>query len=133
MPKVSGIVAGFKTYGAKLANQNWAVSSLADGAVVMSLWKHKFEPGPGMVYRDNLSRWSGAGNNLFRAHLKRAFDEKMPVHLVMAVSSDPAAIDRGEDGSKVPKRFFVRPELAGSVETLVGDDFTIRFIEKPKT
>ena len=133
MAKVSGIVAAFRAYKAKLANQNWAVSSVIDGAVVMSLWKHRFQ-GPGLLYVDRLSRWKGPGNNLFRQHLTLALQERLPVLLVMSTSSDPAAVDRGEDASKLHNTFSVRPDLVGTVEFISGDDFAIRFVEAtPKT
>ena len=125
MPKIAGIDNAFKSYGATLVNRQWAVSAVIDGAVVMSLWQHKFKQG--RLYKDELSRWSGHGNNLFRQHLQQAWDEKLPVRLVVAVSSDPAAIDRGEDASDIPKHFSIQPDWIGEIETFTGDEFTIRF------
>ena len=125
MAKVSGITKGFAFYGAKLVNRNWAVSALTDDAVVLSLWAHKFRAG--MVYKDNLSRWSGLGNTLFRKHLQHAIDTKLPIRLVIATSPNPAAVDRGEDASGFRNTFAVRPELTGQLEYFDGDEFHIRF------
>lgn len=127
MAKVSGIVKGFDSYGASLTNRMWAVSSMIEGAAVMSLWAHKFKKG--MVYEDKLSRWSGAGNNLFRKHLQLVVDEKLPVKLVIATSPNPAAVDRGEDASDFDNKFTVRPELIGEVVFFDGDEFHIAFKE----
>lgn len=125
MTKMSGIEKAFASYGAKLKNRMWAVSAPIEGAMVMSLWAHKFKRG--MVYEDRLSRWPGAGNNLFRQHLAQVVAEGLPVHMVIATSSDPAAVDRGEDASKLNNTFAVRPELVGEVEHYDGDEFRIRF------
>ena len=127
MAKVSGIVKGFDSYGATLTNKMWAVSSLIEGAAVMSLWAHKFKKG--MVYEDKLSRWSGAGNNLFRKHLQLVVDEKLPVKLVIATCPDPGAVDRGEDALDFDNKFAVRPELIGQVVFFDGDEFHIAFKE----
>lgn len=124
MAKVSGIEKGFASYGAKLVNRNWAVSSLIDGAVVMSLWAHRLKGG---LYKDRLSRWSGLGNALFRRHLDAAIAEKLPVRLVIATSPNPEAVERGEDMSKYRNTFAVRPEMIGLVEHFDGDEFHIRF------
>lgn len=129
MAKVSGIEKAFASYGADLVNRNWAVSSIIDGAAVMSLWAHKFEKG--MVYKDQLSRWPGLGNNLFRKHLQQVVDEKLPIRLVIATSSNPDAVDRGEDASKFKNTFAVRPELVGQLEHFDGDKFQIRFSKAP--
>lgn len=125
MPKIDGIDKAFKSYGATLVNRPWAVSAVIDGAVVMSLWQHKFKRGS--LYEDKLSRWSGNGNSQFRKDLQQAWDEKLPVHLVVAVSGDPAAVDRGEDASDIPKHYSIQPYWVGEIETFTGDEFTIRF------
>lgn len=120
-----GIVAAFARYKATLTNPQWAVSAEVPGAVVMSLWAHLFKRG--MVYEDRLSRWSGNGNALFRKHLELVEREGLPVYLVIATSSDPAAVDRGDDASKIPKTFAVRPELVGKLVRFDGDAFVIEF------
>ena len=124
MAKVGGIEKGFASYGAKLVNRNWAVSSLIDGAVVMSLWAHRFKGG---VYSDRLSRWSGLGNALFRKHLEQAVADDLPVRVVIATSQNPEAAERGEDMSKYKNTFAIRPEWIAQIEHFDGDEFSIRF------
>ncbi|MGV8941503.1 MAG: hypothetical protein ACOH1P_08190 [Lysobacter sp.] len=125
MAKISGIGKAFASYGAKLANRMWAVSAPIEGAMVLSLWAHKFKRG--MVYEDRLSRWSGAGNTLFRQHLAQAVADELPIRLVIATCSDPESVDRGEDASKFKNTFAVRSELIGEVEHFDGDEFRIKF------
>ena len=45
MAKVGGIEAAFAKYGAKLVNRAWAVPAPVDGAMVLSLWAHRFKRG----------------------------------------------------------------------------------------
>ncbi|WP_156969009.1 hypothetical protein [Arenimonas metalli] len=125
MAKV-GIVEAFRTYGAKLANAQWAVSAEIPGGIVMSLWESEFRKRE-MRYVDRLSRWRGPGNNLFRKHLQLAYENKLPISLVIAKASDPDAVRRGEDASKIPKTFAVRKDLVGSVEKFADDEFEIQF------
>ena len=124
-----GLVEAFRVYGATLVNHQYAVSAELSGAIVMSLWKHKFHK-PGMLYVDRLSRWEGNGNKLFRVHLQRAASEKLPIYLIVSDSADPAAIDRGDDASGTPKTVTVRPDLVGHVEKFTGDEFQIRFVKR---
>jgi hypothetical protein len=124
-----GIVEAFRAYGATLANPQWAVSAEIPDGIVMSLWESEFDKKT-MRYIDKLSRWKGAGNNLFRKHLQLAFDNDLPISLVIAKASDPEAVRRGEDASKIPKTFSVRKDLVGKVEKLVGEDFEIRFVKR---
>lgn len=125
MPFMSGIVKAFAHYGAVQRNSQWAVSAPIEGAIVMSLWEKKFKKG--MRYEDHLSRWSGPGNSLFREHLQQAIDEDLPIRLVMAYSSNPEGVDRGENASQFKNRFAVRPELVGKVVHFDGDEFHIQF------
>lgn len=124
-----GIVEAFRRYGAVLANPNWAVSAEIPGGIVMSLWESEFRK-PGMLYVDNLDRWRGPGNTLFRRHLQLAWDQQLPISLVIAKASDPEAVRRGEDASKIPKTFTSRPDLVGKVESLDAPHFSIRFVSR---
>lgn len=128
MPKVSGIEKGFQSYGAKLVNRMYAVSSLVDGAVVFSLWAHRMKRGG--VYIDRLSRWSGPGNTLFRKHLEEAVASKLPVLLVVATTDSPEAVERGEDMSQYNNSFHTRPDLIGTIEHFDGDEFRIQFRQR---
>jgi hypothetical protein len=121
-----GIVEAFRAYGAKLVNPQWAVSAEIPGGIVMSLWESEFRKKE-MRYVDKLSRWKGPGNNLFRKHLQLAYDNKLPVSLVIARASDPEAVRRGEDASRILKTFAIRKDLVGSVERLAGEEFEIQF------
>ena len=123
------LTEAFAQYGATLRNVQWAVSDIADGRLVVSLWAHKFRKAVGgvMPYEDQLSRWSGAGNNLFREHLEQAIRDQLPVRVVIVRAEDPEAVDRGVDASTVKKSFSVRPGLIGKVTIYDGDQFVIEF------
>lgn len=121
----------FAEYGAKLINPQWAVSAIAeDGALVMSCWAHYFKRGDGgLRYEDILSRWSGntAGNKLCKQHLEDAFNNKLPVRLVIATAEDIELVDSGKDASKLKKTFHARPDMIGRVTHFDGDKFIIDF------
>lgn len=123
-----GIVAEFARYKATLVNQNYAVSAVQDGQLIVSLWQHriKIEDG-GWVYRDFVGRWSGHGNTLFRKHLEQAIAEKLPVRVVVARTDNIALIESGCDGSKAKNVFKARPEWVGRATDFDGDNFEIRF------
>ena len=123
------LTEAFAHYGAKLRNVQWAVSDIADGHLVVSLWAHKFRKAvDGIVpYEDQLSRWNGAGNKLFRQHLEQAFRDQLPVRVVIVRAQDPEAVDRGIDASALKKSFSVRPELTGQIVEYDGDQFVIEF------
>ena len=123
----------FARYKAKLKNPNWAVSATADdGSIVISCWSHYFKPAKNGIlpYVDSLSRWNGsnaAGNNLLRTHLEQAIADNLDVRLVIATTNDEAAVDRGDDASKLSNTFGVREDLVGKVILFDGDNFVIEF------
>ena len=122
----------FRKYDAKLANPMWAFSAKApDGSIVMSCWSHKLSrPAKGVMrYPDRLTRWRAntPGKNLLIAHLTEAHASALPVRLVIATSSDPAAVDAGEDASKGVNTFDVRQDLVGRVTLFDGDNYVIDF------
>ena len=83
-----------------------------------------------MPYVDSLSRWNGsskAGSNLLRTHLEEAVAGNLDVRLVIARTSDEAAVDRGEDASKLSNTFAIRDDLVGKVAEFDGDHFIIEF------
>lgn len=132
MVKNVGFVEAFKNYGAELKNPNWAVSSISvDGSLVISCWSSYFKSitGRGLVYFDNLRRWGGnpSGNNLLREHLTKAFQEKLPVRLVVAKPDNVDDLETTTDASKIKKKFFLRPEVVGRVTHFNGDDYEIDF------
>ncbi|WP_271679105.1 hypothetical protein [Thermomonas mangrovi] len=123
-----GISAEFAKLGARLVNNQWAVSALTGTELVASLWFHRLKSENGqLVYRDYLGRWSGHGNRLFAQHLEVAKSDQRPVRLVIARTDDVALIEAGGDGSKAKKTFKARPEWVGRVTDYDGDRFTIAF------
>jgi hypothetical protein len=128
----------FARYKAKLTNLTWAVSAIAeDGSVVISCWSHYFKPAKNAVlpYVDSLSRWNGSnvpGNNLLRTHLEQAVANNLDVRLVIATTNDEAAVDRGDDASKLSNTFGVREDLVGKVTQFDGDNLVIEFRRDPR-
>jgi hypothetical protein len=123
-----GITAEFARLGARLVNNQWAVSALTGTEMVASLWFHRLKTENGqLVYRDYLGRWSGHGNRLFAEHLRTAMSDQRPVRLVIAKTDDVDLIESGGDGSKAKKTFKARPEWVGRVTDFDGDRFTIAF------
>jgi hypothetical protein len=87
-----------------------------------------------LPYVDSLSRWNGsnvAGNNLLRTHLEQAVAKNLDVRLVIATTNDEAAVDRGDDASKLSNTFGVRADLVGKVTLFDGDKFVIEFRRMP--
>ena len=119
----------FAVYGGKLRNVQWAVSTIHDGQLIVSCWQHLFSaPQNGaVVYEDRLSRFSGPGNNLLREHLRQAVDDNLPVRVVIARSSNPDAVDAGQDASKFEKTFSVKRDWVGKIEEYDGDYLRISF------
>lgn len=131
-----GFVEAFAKFGAKLENPMWAVSSIAsDGALVLSCWAHYFKGGGAGVLRyvDSLSRWNGneLGNNLLRRHISNAFEEGLPVRMVVATTTDTETVDHGQDASKIKKTFHIREDMVGKVTEYDGDNFVIEYHHRP--
>ena len=125
-----GISHAFAKYGAHLRNVQWSVSAWApDGALVVSMWSHRYRKGPSnsAEYFDTLSRWRGAGNNELRENLADAYRNKKSIRLVLAQTNDTAYIESGRDAGKVPKDYSVRDDLIGEVVAFDGDNYVIRF------
>lgn len=123
----------FAKYGAKLANPMWAFSAMAaDGSLVISCWQHKFSmPEKGVLrYSDQLSRWKAEnhlGKNLLTSHITQAYEQKLPVRLVIATTSESARVDAGEDASNLPKTFHLKEDFVGQVVSFDGDAYVIDF------
>jgi hypothetical protein len=124
----------FRCYGAKLANPQWAYSGLADdGAIVLSCWSHKLNLVDGVLhYKDRLSRWrpNPAGKNLLVEHLRLGHEEARSVRLIIATTTQPAVVDRGEDASTIPKTFHIRDDVVGKVTLFDGDNYALEFRRK---
>lgn len=125
-----GLVDAFRRNGAVLRNPQWSVSAIAeDGALVVSLWEHHFgRPQNGRITcKDSFARWSGPGNNEFRRLVRQAYDEQLPVRVVMVHAEDPAAIESGADASKVGKTFSLKEDWVGRVSAITGDEYEFTF------
>jgi hypothetical protein len=125
------ISEAFHRYGATLKNVNWSVSSWAnEHTLVVSLWQHHHLKGRGsevLAFGDRFDRWSGPGNKEFRANVTRAFESAAAVRLVLARALEPDRVQRGEDGSKIPKTFAVRDDVLGRVAEIDGENYVIEF------
>jgi hypothetical protein len=121
----------FKSYGAKLVNPQWACSAIAnDGSLVISCWSHKLSFDDGVLtYTDRVSRWKtdSPGRKLLIEHLKMARDKDLLVRLVVATTTKPEKVDRGDDASAIPKKFHVKKEAVGKVVLFDDDNYVIKF------
>lgn len=126
-----GIADAFRSYGATLKNVNWSVSSWTDpDTLVVSLWNHHYikDYAPGVLaFGDRFDRWSGLGNREFKENVTKAFENGAKVRLVLARTLETERVQRGEDGSKIPKTFGVREDLIGRVSLVAGEDYVIEF------
>lgn len=129
-----GFVQAFARYGATLKNPQWSVCAQAsDGSLVVSLWQHHIHPdGDGLVCRDSLIRWSGAGRNELKESLDVAFKSNQPISIVIASTPTPELVEEGGDASKIKKSFNVREDLVGRVVEFDGEIVVIR-IERRST
>ena len=122
-----GFVEAFAKFQARPVNPMWAVSAIADdGALVLSCWAHYCKTGGKgvLLYGDRLSRWSGS---LMREHLAQAFQQGLPVRMVVATATDTNAVDYGHDASTVGKTFHVREDVVGKVVAFDGDNYLVEF------
>jgi hypothetical protein len=125
-----GFSHAFKKQGASLKNVNWSVSAINNkNELVVSLWEHhrdKTQKGK-LVFTDTFSRWRGPGNNEFRKNVTEAFNAGQNVRLIIVSTEKTESIQNGCDASTIKKSFRVRPELIGSVTSIIGDYYSIAF------
>jgi hypothetical protein len=97
--------------------------------LIVSFWQHYFAKSDdgALIYRDRLSRWRGAGNELLREHLRIAYDQQLPIRAIVASTPNPDRVDAGEDGSKIKKEFHLLDRMVGQVAEFDSDYFTVRF------
>lgn len=129
MPKLK-ISEAFAQYGATLRNVQWSVSAWTpSNELVVSLWAHHWRRGPDgtIEFADRLDRWRGPGNSEFRQNLRRALDERRIVRLVIVRTVEAERVQTGEDATRIPKDFDLRPEFRGEVIHLEADSYVIRF------
>jgi len=125
-----GITEAFARYKATLRNPQWSVSAWTPaGELVVSLWNHHYRKGPPgiMEFSDSFARWTGHGNNEFRANVRKAYEEQRAVRLVIVKTDQVELIQAGEDASTVRKEFFLRDDLVGEVVDIDNDSYVIRF------
>ena len=123
-------VEAFARYNAKLKNPQWSVcAETPKGELVVSLWHHHFLKARGNTIRcvDKASRWSGPGNAEFKRNLDKAFGSAQIVRAVIARTDDTAAVERGEDASKLKKTFSVKEDWFGRVVVWDGENYEIEF------
>ena len=96
------------------------------------MWSHYLgkKTGDSITYVDQLSRWSGPGNNELRRALDKAKISDQVIRAVIARTDDPGTVDAGQDASKVKKTFFVREHWYGKLLVWDGDNFEIEFTRK---
>jgi len=126
-----GINEAFGRYGAKLHNAQWSVSAWTpDGSLVVSLWEHHHRPSAKgtMEFAAKASRWPGPGNAEFRRNISKAFETSADVRLVIVRTTEKERVEAGEDGSTIPKDFFLREDLVGRVIEWDGENYAFRFI-----
>lgn len=129
MPNLK-ISEAFAQYGAKLRNVQWSVSAWSpSGELVVSLWAHHWRRGPdgAIEFADRFDRWSGPGNSEFRENLRRAFDERSTVRLVIVRTLETERVQSGAGATNIPKDFDFRPELLGEVTHLDDETYVVRF------
>lgn len=126
-----GYVESFRSFNAKLVNDQWAYSAkAADGSIVLSCWAHKLKLKDGVLrYEDHLSRWSvnAPGKNLLKSHLQEGFDNDLEVHMVVATAEDPTVVDRGETATGMRNKFHPKLDVIGRVVLFDGENFAIEF------
>ena len=99
----------------------------------MSCWAHLFNPikGGGMRYEHSLSAWSQGnpnGSNLCKGHLQEAFDQNLPVWLVIASTKDEQIVNAG-NAATAKVSFHIRRDFIGQVVEFDGDRYVIEFLK----
>lgn len=126
------ISESFKKHKANLKNVNWSVSAINEcGELVVSLWEHLFLPldktDRSKTYKDQVERWSGAGNNEFRKNLDVAFTDKLNVRVVIARTNKPDVVNKGGDASNLKNTFSPKLDWIGQITVWDGNNFEIKF------
>ena len=72
-------------------------------------------------------RWRGPGNTEFRSNVAQAYAASARIRLVIARTAETVRVEAGEDGSKIPKEFFLKEEVVGKVTEWDGENYAITF------
>lgn len=116
----------FRRYGVEIANPQWTSSVVSDDPpqVVLSLWRHNFSADM-TRYVSSTTQWKGAGKPLFYRHLRQAVSEGLPLRVVVATSTDPEEVRKGN--AQRAKDFEPDFTLIGRVVRLEDDSFELEF------
>jgi len=126
------LTEAFARHGAKLKNHQWSVCAESkDGSLVVCLWEHHIHniDKTTASAKDTFSRWSGAGNNEFRAKVAQAFATGQDIKLVISHTTEADAVQAGIDASTIKKTFSIKEDWVGKVSAVVGDDYEFRFVK----
>jgi hypothetical protein len=123
-----GLATAFKAYDAKQKSHRSVCAIARDGSLVVSLWEHHMGPEAGhLVARGSFDRWTGPGNDEFRANVKHAFDTNQRVRVIITSTRHTEEVERGADGSTLKKECKVRKDLVGEVFEADEARYAIRF------
>ena len=128
-----GFAEAFAEYGAKLRNVQWSVCADApDGALVVSLWQHHFDPpkNGAITCRGSFARWSGPGNSEFREKVATAFSTQQPIKVVIAHTTETERVESGADASAFKKWFSIKKDWIGRVVSIAGDEYVFEFTRR---
>jgi hypothetical protein len=128
-----GFAEAFAEYGAKLRNVQWSVCADApDGALVVSLWQHHFDPPKdgAITCRGSFARWSGPGNAEFREKVETAFSTKQPIKVVIAHTTETDEVESGADASTLKKWFSIKKDWIGRVASIAEDEYVFEFTRR---
>jgi hypothetical protein len=123
-------------FGATLKNLRWAYSAIAKKpkSLILSCWeRYMTQDASGNVRYEvkNFQRWKASnprGKLLLEEHLKQAYKDRLPVHMVVAVTEDPGTgIVVGVTGTDLDPTFSVRDDLVGKVVEFDTGRFVIDF------
>ncbi|WP_258394051.1 HNH endonuclease [Stenotrophomonas maltophilia] len=116
----------FRRYGVEITNPQWTSSVVSENPpqVILSLWSHNFSPDM-LRYSSPTTQWKGAGKPLFYKHLRQAMAEGLPLRVVVATSSDPEEVRKGN--AQRAKDFEPDFSLVGRVVRLEDDEFELAF------
>lgn len=116
----------FRQYGVEITHPQWTSSVVSENPpqVIVSLWRHNFSDDM-TRYVTPTSQWKGAGKPLFYKHLRLAMKEGLPLRVVVATSSDPDEVRKGN--AQRAKDFEPDFSLVGRVVRLEDDEFELAF------
>lgn len=130
--KKLNLTKAFAQYRARLRNPRWAYSDITENrCMVLACWNHLMEPQAdgSFHYRIKYHEFTANphGRELLRKHVKQAYNERLPIQLVLVVTKERAPVVAGIDCSRLLKSFHAFADLLGEVEESTNEQFLIRF------